>query len=133
MPRPRKSHPTELELEILKILWQQGPLAVSAVRLALEQGPAQRRCAHTSVITTLNIMVDKGYLARSEEGKAYVYEARAGEMATKRGMLRDLVRRAFDGSAEALLVNLLETGDIDDDELRRIRQVISRKAKETSE
>ena len=131
MPRPSKSYPTELELEILKIHWSEGPLPVSAVRSALAEGPAKRRCAHTSVITTLNTMVGKGYLNRRAQGKAYVYAAQAQEKTTKKRMLADLMHRAFDGSASALVLNLIETGGLDENELKRIRQAID-KSKESS-
>lgn len=131
MPRPSKSYPTELELEILKILWSAGPLPVSAVRSALATGPAKRRCAHTSVITTLNTMVEKGYLTRRAEGSAYIFAAQAKEKSTKKRMLADLMHRAFDGSAAALVLSLIETGGLDENELKRIRQAID-KSKESS-
>jgi len=129
--RPSNSHPTELELEILKILWSEGPLPVSAVREALASGPTKRRCAHTTVITMLNIMVDKGYAKRAQQGgKIYVYDAVAKEKLIKGRMLTDLIDRVFNGSAADLMLNVLEKRDLDEEELRRIRQLINIKAKE---
>jgi BlaI family penicillinase repressor len=125
MGRPASKHPTELELGILKILWRDGPLPVRGVRDAL--APA-RELAYTSVMTVMNIMVEKGYLARRKDGPSYVYRPRVSEQATTRRMLRDLVDRAFDGSAAAVMVNLLETADLDEAELKELRALLNRKA-----
>ncbi len=73
MARPASPHPTELELEILKILWRDGPAVVQHVRDALAP---ERKLAYSSVITIMNIMTDKGYLSRVKDGKGYRYKAR---------------------------------------------------------
>lgn len=126
MVRPASEHPTELELELLKILWREGPLPVREVREHLASGPAQRKLAHSSVITILNIMVRKKYLRRRKQGKAYIFRPRVTEEAVAGGMLRDLVDRVFDGSAAGLMVKLLETGDVDQHELEELRKLIDR-------
>lgn len=127
MARPASSHPTELEMEILKVLWQDGPSTVRHVRQELADF---RNLAHTSVSTIMNIMVDKGYLHRTRRGIHFVYRVRVSRQATTRGMLRDLVRRAFDGSSVAAMVNLLETADLDEDSLTQLRTMIDRKVRE---
>lgn len=127
MARPVSSHPTELEMEILKVLWNDGPGTVRHVRDRLK---GFRELAHTSVITIMNIMVDKGYLARVRQGWQYIYEAKVTREATARGMLRDVVNRVFDGSAGAAMLNLLETGKFDADTLKELRDQIERRYKE---
>jgi BlaI family transcriptional regulator, penicillinase repressor len=127
--RPASKHPTELELEILKILWDEGPLAGRAIRDRL--APA-RDLTYTSVMTMLGIMEDKRYVARKKVGGNYVYSARLKREATSRRMLRDVVDRVFDGSAGTAMINLLETSDLDADELRQLRELLQRKAKEQS-
>jgi BlaI family transcriptional regulator, penicillinase repressor len=127
MVRPASPHPTELELEILKIIWRQGPATVRQVRDALAP---TRPLAHTSVITTMTTMVDKGYLSRDAEGAAHTYKAKVTAQAVRKRMLGDLVRRAFDGSAIALMLNLLETSDMKDDELSELRRRIEEKRKD---
>ena len=127
MARPTSRHPTELELEILKILWRQGPASGCQVRDAL--APA-RELAYTSVMTILNIMTRKGYVRRKKEASGYVYRAAVAQDAAERGMLQDMVDRVFDGSAVAVVQHLIETSGLDADELTRIRQLIARKAKE---
>jgi len=127
MARPTSRHPTELELEILKILWRQGPLRPREVRDRLV---GFRDLAYTSVVTIMNIMVGKGYLGRSKTGPTFVYRPRVSEATTTRRMLRDLVNRAFDGSAAAVLVNLLEDADLDEDKLRELRAILKAKMEE---
>jgi BlaI family penicillinase repressor len=132
MPRPASRYPTELELEILKILWEQGPLPTRDIRDALASGEAARDLAHTSVITILNIMVDKGYLDRTKSGGAYTFTPLVKREDVSGGMLDDLVERVFSGSAASLLLSLLERADLDDEEIRRLRAMIRRLGTEKS-
>ncbi len=130
MARPPSRHPTELELEILKILWIEGPLAARDVRERLAAAEPPRDLAATSVVTMLNIMVDKGYLTRKKQKSVYVFRARVAEQNVSRGMLHDLVDRVFYGSATAVMLDLLETTDLSEEEIRQLRQMIRHKAKE---
>ena len=129
MARRPSRHPTELELEILKISWRQGPATVRQVRDQLNK---LRPLAYTSVMTVMNIMVKKGYLQRSKQGVSYVYRSRISRQTSTRRMLSDLVDRVFDGSASAVMLNLLETADIDQSDLQELHELINRKAKEQS-
>ena len=126
MARRASEHPTELELQILKVLWREGPLAVREVREHLASGPAGRELAHSSVITILNIMVRKKYLRRRKQGRAYVFRPQITEETVTQGMLHDLVDRVFDGSAANAMVRLLETSDVDHHELKELRRLIDR-------
>jgi predicted transcriptional regulator len=130
MARPASRHPTELELEILKILWERGPLPTRAIRDALAEAHPARDLAHTSVITILNIMVNKRYLRRTKSRGAYTFHPRVMRGDVTGGMLDDLVDRVFDGSAASLMLSLLERTDLEEDEILRLRQMIRRKAKE---
>ena len=123
MARPASRYPTELELQILKIVWRLGPLPVRQVREALAPG---RALAYTSVMTIMNIMVEKGYLSRRKEGPSFVYRPRVTEKGTSRRMLKDLVNRVFDGSAVAVVVNLLETTDVDEKVIKELRGILER-------
>jgi predicted transcriptional regulator len=116
-----------LELKILKILWRQSPLAVRDVRQALADDG--RELAHTTVITTLNVMVKKRYLRRSMQGNACFFAPRVGQEEISQGILGDVVNRVFDGSAKAVLLGLFDSADLDADELRQMRQLIDKRAK----
>jgi predicted transcriptional regulator len=121
-------HPTQLELIILKILWEESPLPVRDVRQRLaDQG---RDLAHTSVITTLNTMCDKKQLSRKKDGKAFLFSPKIKRDRVLQSMLGDIVDRAFDGSASALMLSLFDRSDIDADEVRELRRLLDQKARE---
>ena len=124
MARPTSRHPTELELEILKILWRKSPLPPRDVRDLLV---GFRDLAYTSVVTIMNIMVGKEYLSRRKTGPCFVYKPRISEATTTRRMLRDLTDRAFNGSAAAVMVNLLEDADLDEAKVRELRALLKDK------
>ena len=126
MARSVSKHPTELELLILKVLWQLGRASVRQVRDTL--API-RDLAYTSVTTMLTIMARKGYVKRKKDGRIYIYQATYQEHKASTNMLRDVIDRLFGGSTTAVLQHLLETSDLDDAELKQIRQLINRKAK----
>ena len=129
MARPASRYPTELELEILKVIWRDGPSPVRHVRDGLV---GFRKLAYTSVMTIMNIMVQKGYLARKKVGLGYVYRPRVTERTNARKMLTDIVKRVFDGSASAVMVNLLETSDLDEVEIKKLRKLLKQKSGEAT-
>ena len=123
MARRPSKHPTELELEILKILWRHGPLSARQVRDALADF---RDLSYYSVMTIMNIMLRKEYLSRKKEGASYVYRPRITERATTGRMLKDIVERAFDGSTTAVMLHLLESSNLDEEEIGKIRAFLDR-------
>jgi predicted transcriptional regulator len=129
MPRPPAKYPTELELAILKILWQHGPANVRQVRDVLAD---QRDLAYTSVMTVMGIMTDKGHVSRKKTKGTYVYRAVLRQKTTEKSMVSDLVDRVFDGSAAAAAVHLLESSDIDTEELAALRRLLEQKEGEQS-
>ena len=119
MPRPESDHPTELELEILKVLWKESPLPVREVRARLK-ADADRPLAHSSVITMLNIMHRKGFLRRRKDGKAFLFSPKVGKDRVTGKMMGDWLSRVFNGSPPAMVLNLIETADLDADELAEL-------------
>ena len=81
-------------------------------------------------MTVMNIMTKKGYLRREKVGASFVYHPLIKWKPTAHQMVEDLVERVFDGSPGALMLHLLETRDLDDDELGKLRELIQRRAKE---
>jgi predicted transcriptional regulator len=129
MARRGSKHPTDLELEILKVLWAAGPCSVKQ----LQEGLAgSRELAYTTVTTMLTIMANKGFVRKQPRGAGHVYEALIPRHEATGNMLRDLIDRVYDGSTLAVVQSLLETTDLDADELAAIRRLVNRKAKEQS-
>ena len=128
MARPSSEHPTGAELRILKVLWQQSPMTVDEVRQLLAAD--DHDLTHSSVITLMNIMVRKGYLKREKRGRAFEFTPLIESQMVGRNLLGDLVKRVFDGSAHSVMLELLESHDIDSDEIKEIRKLINRIARE---
>ena len=131
MSRPPSRHPTELELLILKILWQDSPKLARDIQAELTK--KRRKLAKTSVITTLNTMVDKKYLKRTPKGNAYLFWPTVTDATVSGRVLGDVVDRVFDGSPSAVMLKLFDVKDVDSDELKELRRIINRKLKGESE
>lgn len=128
MARPASKYPTELELQILKVLWRRSPLLARDVQAALAR--TGRVLAKTTVITTLNTMVDKKYLTRKKQTNTYLFAPRITEGEVAGRVLANVVDRVFDGSTSAVLLKLFDVKNIDSDELKELRRIINRKLKE---
>jgi predicted transcriptional regulator len=124
MKKDSAKFPTQLELEILKVLWTIGPSPVRDVRDELAE---VRDLAYTSVMTVMNIMTKKGFLKRRKKGNSFIYRSVVNRETTTSNMVGDLVDRLFEGSTDTALLHLLEISDIDDGELDRLRELIERK------
>ncbi len=126
MARKKSKHPTELELELLKVLWQESPRTVREVREAMAR--MGRELAHTSLITTLNVMFEKGYVTRTaaQEGRGFAFSPKVSRAEVSQGMVGDLVERVFEGSASALVLSLLEQEQLDAKDHAELRRAIER-------
>lgn len=115
--------PTEAELAILNVLWELGP---STVRSVHEQ-MADKHTGYTTILKMLQIMYRKGLVRRDDSQRAHVYEPVLSKDETQRQLTRDLVRRAFDGSASQLVLQALGNNpQTTPKELAEIRQVLAR-------
>ena len=112
--------PTDSELAILRVLWERGP---STVRQVFEVLVGTRETGYTTTLKLIQIMADKGLVSRNETARTHVYSASAGQEQTQRLLVRDLVDRAFGGSAAALVLRALSDGT-SEDELQEIRRLI---------
>ena len=130
MKRLNSDSPTDLELQLLKILWDDAPQTARQIREAMSN--VGRELAHTSIITTLQKMVDKGQLRQLEPvvGKAFRFEPLVSEQSVSHGMLGDLVDKVFDGSAEAVMLGLFDVSDLDAEDLKRLRRLFNQKMRE---
>jgi predicted transcriptional regulator len=113
--------PTDAELEILRVLWELGPATVRQVHEALAD---TRETGYTTTLKLMQIMADKGLVTRDESARTHVYAATVTQVHTQRQLVKDLVDRAFGGSAKALLLRALSDDGTTVDELREIRKLI---------
>ena len=116
--------PTEVELELLRVLWDKGS---ASVRELHEVVSSQRPLGYTSVLKTLQIMTEKGLVERTEAGKAHIYHAAASQEETQNQLLRDLSERLFSGSAAQLAMHALSMQPASEEELEEIRKIIRQK------
>jgi len=111
--------PTEAELEILNILWALGPSTVRAVHEA-----SSKDTGYTTVLKQMQVMAEKGLLDRSEQSRSHVYAPRIAKGQTQQRLARNLVQRAFDGSAKNLVLGALSAQKVSPAELKEIRQML---------
>lgn len=121
MPRRRQATPTEVELEILQVLWNHQP---STVREVVDVLNETRPRAYTSILSMLNVMFEKGLVTREMQGRAHVYRAKISRDKTLGGVVRDVLGRAFNGSTTSLITQVLEQSQPTPDELDEIRRTI---------
>ena len=123
MPRnPPAPRPTDAELAILRILWERGPSTVRQVHEVLAS--RERPTAYTTALKLLQIMTDKGLVRRDESDRTHIYHARLSEDQTQRQLVRDLLDRAFGGSATKLVMQALSARRATPEELGEIRRLI---------
>ena len=121
---PRKSITlTEAELRLMKLLWERGDSAVSDLVAAMPDGEA---LAYTSVLTTVRILEQKGYVRHRQEGRAFLYSPCVQEQEASRSEIRHMMQRFFGNSRERLLLSLLGDEEIDAEELRRLKEAIAK-------
>jgi len=111
--------PTEAELEILNILWAEGPSTVRDVHNQISKG-----VGYTTVLKQMQLMVEKGLLSRTEQFRSHVYAPRIAKQQTQRSLARNLLQRAFDGSARDLVLGALSARKVSADELADIRKLL---------
>jgi predicted transcriptional regulator len=121
MARANAVRPTECELEILGVLWEAGP---STVRQVYERLRQTRDTGYTTVLKLLQIMHEKGLVLRDESERTHVYRAARQRETTQRQLVKDLLARAFGGSAEKLVMQALALKNVSPDEIAKIRNLL---------
>jgi predicted transcriptional regulator len=121
MPPKKSSTLTEAELRLMKILWRRGESAVTDLVAAMPDGEA---LAYNSVLTTIRILEQKGYVEHRQEGRAFVYRPCVAEHEASRSEVRHVLNRFFGNSRERLLLSLLGDEELTTDELRRLKDAI---------
>ena len=118
--RRREPILTVLELAIMKVVWRLGRATVRDVYTALLD---TRHIAYTTVMTMMNILETKGYLKKEKQDRAYQYRSARAERTVISSMVREFVNRVFNGSAEPLLVHLVEEHHLSPKDLEEIARL----------
>jgi len=121
MGRRPTNGPTGAELEILTVLWQRGP---STVRQVNEQINVERRTGKTTTLKLMQIMIEKGLLARDESVRPQVYRPKTSRDAVQGRLIGDLMKRAFDGSTAQLVLRALSTQQATPQDRAEIRRLL---------
>lgn len=127
MPVRGKSGPslTPLELEIMNVLWETGPANVQAVQEKL----TGRELAYTTVQTMLNVLHRKGKVKRKLKDRAYIYTAVESRQKAVRQALGDMLDRFFGGSADSLVLSLVDAKHLTPEKLARIQKTLENPAR----
>jgi predicted transcriptional regulator len=121
MPRSIVPLPTSSELEILQVIWQRGPSTVREVYRTLAK---DREIGYSTVLKFMQIMTDKGTLIRDESVRPQVYRSAKPQRQVQKGIVQDLVARAFGGSPFTLVMQALSDSKANEDERRQIRELL---------
>jgi predicted transcriptional regulator len=113
---------TEAELRLMDVLWQKGPCTVQQVLEALTDKPS---LAYNSVLTTIRVLERKGYLEHSKDGRAHVYAPLVERQEATRTEIGHLVSRFFKNSKDLLVLNILKDRGLEEDEIRRLRELLA--------
>lgn len=125
MPRPKSGTLTDAELRIMDVLWQKESATVGEVAEAL---PKALDLAYNTVLTTVRILEQKGYVRHTKEGRAFVYHPVVDRQTASRSEIGRLANRFFGNSRELLILHILQDESMDRDELQRLRQLIEEAA-----
>ena len=125
MPRKKIEKLTPLELEIMKVLWETGAANVQTVQQRLE-----RELAYTTVQTMLNVLHRKGKVTRALKDKAYFYRPSVSRREVMGKAVGDLIDRMFGGSAESLVMSLVEAKHLTPEKLARLNRLVGKEARD---
>jgi BlaI family transcriptional regulator, penicillinase repressor len=128
MTRRKTEHLTRLELEIMNVLWETGAANVQTVQQRLA-----RDLAYTTVQTMLNILHRKGKVKRTLRDRAYFYKPSVTRSQVVSQTVSDMVDRLFGGSAESLVMSLVETKHLTAEKLARLNQLLEEFREEGNE
>jgi predicted transcriptional regulator len=128
LSRKKTVNLTEAEQRLMEVLWSRGSATVTEVGEAL---PKELNLAYNTVLTTLRILEEKGYLSHTkpEDAKAFVYTPVVSRQQASRSAVRTLLGRFFGNSPEALVLNLLEDEKLSEEERKRIRRLVKENTK----
>lgn len=120
MARRKSPTLTEVELELMDVLWDKGQATVLEIVEALPEA----RLAYSSVLTMMRILEQKGYVEHEKEGRAFIYKPLVDRQQAQKTVIGYLLKRFFNNSPELLVVNLLDHEDVGPKEVKRLKKMI---------
>ena len=123
MPRPSSSQPTEVEMQILRILWDLGPSLVREIHRRLE---AAKGTSYSTTVKMLSVMLEKGLVTRDEEAQPHTYRAALTRDGAGKRLVRDLIDKVYNGSALSLVLQALSTQRATQEERDEIRRLLDK-------
>ena len=123
MPRKPSLNLTDAELRLMEVLWTRGSGTVNDV---MERLPKNVSLAYSSVLTTLRVLENKGYLEHTKEGRAFIYRPLVGRDEARESALGHLLHRFFNGSPELLMLNLVDGRKLKGKQLKQLRERIAK-------
>ena len=123
MARSSSTQPTEVELQILRILWTSGGSTAREVHNSLAEVEA-KDTTYSTTVKMLSVMLEKGLVKRDESVSPQVYRAAVSQKVTQRKMLGDLIDKVYDGSALSLVLQALASRKASQEELAEVRRML---------
>ena len=121
MARSVSVQPTEVELQVLNILWRMSGATARQVHNELTES---KGTTYSTTVKMLSVMLDKGLVKRDESVSPQIYRAASGQKVTQKRMLTDLVEKVFDGSSLSLVLQALSSGKASAEELAEVRKMV---------
>ena len=129
MARPASSQPTEVELQILRILWELGPSPVREIHRRLER---EKGTNYSTTVKMLAVMRQKGLVQRDEEATPHVYRAGITQERAQKRMLDDLIQKVYGGSARSLVLHALSSNRASPEDLDEVRRLLDKMRQDRS-
>jgi len=121
MARPASTRPTEVELQILRILWELGPSPVREIHKRLE---ADKGTNYSTTVKMLAVMLDKGLVKRDEQAQPHVYRPGVSRKHAGQRMLSELIEKVYEGSAMSLVLQALSSSRATKEERDEVRRLL---------
>lgn len=122
MPRPASSQPTEVELHILRTLWELGPSTVRDIHNRMTESKAT---GYSTTVKMLSVMLEKGLVKRDDSVRPQVYRAARSQERTQKKMLNEMIQKVYDGSAKSLVLQALSSTKASKQDLDEIRKLLN--------
>jgi BlaI family transcriptional regulator, penicillinase repressor len=121
MARPASVQPTEVEMQIFRILWELGPSPVREIHKRLN---AAKGTNYSTTVKMLSVMLQKGLLKRDEQAQPHIYRPALTRVKAGKRLLDDLIEKVYDGSTMSLVLQALSSGKATKEELDEVRRML---------